>query len=130
MMPTFLAVFGPPFIRRGTYADAVVQQDIVPTLAIPQIAPAPDGHWPIAGKSLGFIGWSPARHFGGSAGRYEQDYFERHREGLPTLTRLRRDGAWFSNARVNFLPTVTALAMPPSEPVPIRACTDRGQYCL
>jgi predicted AlkP superfamily pyrophosphatase or phosphodiesterase len=28
---------------------------------------------------------------------------------LPTLNRLRRDGAWFSNARVNFLPTVTAL---------------------
>src|SRR6267154_5133373 len=38
-----------------------------------------------------------------------QDYFERHREALPTLTRLRRDGAWFSNARVNLLPTVTAL---------------------
>jgi len=34
MMPTFLCCFfGPPFIRRGTYADAVVQQDIVPTLA-------------------------------------------------------------------------------------------------
>jgi len=28
-----LLFFGPPFIRRGTYADAVVQQDIVPTLA-------------------------------------------------------------------------------------------------
>lgn len=38
-----------------------------------------------------------------------QDYFERHREVLPTLTRLRSAGAWFRNARVNFLPTVTAL---------------------
>src|SRR3954463_2367739 len=28
-----LLFFGPPFIRRGTYADAAVQQDVVPTLA-------------------------------------------------------------------------------------------------
>ena len=28
-----LLFFGPPFIRRGTYADAAAQQDIVPTLA-------------------------------------------------------------------------------------------------
>jgi predicted AlkP superfamily pyrophosphatase or phosphodiesterase len=38
-----------------------------------------------------------------------RDYFDRHASSLPTLHRLRRQGAWFANARVNFLPTVTAL---------------------
>ena len=37
------------------------------------------------------------------------DYLERHRSSLPTLDRLQREGAWFPSARVNFLPTVTAL---------------------
>lgn len=37
------------------------------------------------------------------------DYFDRHRSALPTLDRLRNEGGWFSRARVNFLPTVTAL---------------------
>ena len=38
------------------------------------------------------------------------DYFDRHRAILPTLTRLRQEGAWFSHARVNSLPTVTSIA--------------------
>jgi predicted AlkP superfamily pyrophosphatase or phosphodiesterase len=29
---------------------------------------------------------------------------------LPTLTRLRQEGAWFSNAHVNYLPTATSIA--------------------
>ena len=105
-----LLFFGPPFIRRGAYADAAVQQDIVPTLAKFLRLPLPPT---VTGRSL-------EKALDSSAGRprailvvvldgMRQDYFERHREVLPTLTRLRRDGAWFSNARVNFLPTVTAL---------------------
>jgi predicted AlkP superfamily pyrophosphatase or phosphodiesterase len=38
-----------------------------------------------------------------------RDYFDRHREILPTLTRLRRDGAWFGNAGLNFFPTKGSL---------------------
>jgi hypothetical protein len=37
------------------------------------------------------------------------DYFDRHAAVLPTLDRLRRQGAWFSNARLNSLPTITSL---------------------
>src|ERR1051326_7837531 len=105
-----LLFFGPPFIRRGTYADAAVQQDIVPTLAKLLRLPLPST---VTGRSLEKV-------LNSSAGPprailvvvldgMRQDYFDRNREVLPTLTRLRRDGAWFSNARVNFLPTVTAL---------------------
>ncbi len=102
--------FGPPFIRRGTYADIAVQQDIVPTLAKLLRLPLPPT---VAGRSLG-------KALDSSAGRpraillvvldgMRQDYFDQNREILPTLTRLRREGAWFSNARVNSLPTVTTI---------------------
>jgi len=105
-----LLFFGPPFIRKGTYTDAAVQQDIVPTLAKLLKLPLPQT---VTGRSLD-------KALDTSAGRprailvivldgMRQDYFDQHKDILPTLTRLRRDGAWFSNARVNFLPTVTSL---------------------
>jgi hypothetical protein len=95
-----LLFFGPPFIRRGIYADAAAQQDIVPTLARLLRLPLPPT---VTGQSL-------EKAVDSSAGRprailvvsldgMRRDYFERYREVLPTLTRLRRDGAWFSNAR-------------------------------
>jgi predicted AlkP superfamily pyrophosphatase or phosphodiesterase len=37
------------------------------------------------------------------------DYFDRDAARLPTLSRLRRQGAWFSHAQVNHLPTITSL---------------------
>ncbi len=105
-----LLLFGPPYIRRGTYPDAAVQQDIVPTLATLLRVPIPPT---VTGRSL-------QKALDPSAGPprvillavldgMRLDYFDRHSTILPTLTRLRREGAWFSNARVNFLPTVTAL---------------------
>jgi hypothetical protein len=105
-----LLFFGSPFIRKGTFADAAAQQNIVPTLAKLLRLPLPPT---VTSRPL-------ERVLDLSAGRpravlvivmdgMRQDYFDRYRDVLPTLTRLRRDGAWFSNARVNFLPTVTAL---------------------
>src|SRR5690242_4599278 len=44
-----LLFFGPPFIRRGNYADAAVQQDIVPTLAKLLRLPLPPT---VTGRSL------------------------------------------------------------------------------
>ena len=105
-----LLFFGPPFIRSGTYADAAAQQDIVPTLAkLLRLSVPPT----VSGRPL-------EKALDSSAGRprailvvvldgMRQDYFERYREVLPTVTRLRQNGAWFSNARVNFLPTITPL---------------------
>ena len=37
------------------------------------------------------------------------DYFDRYGAVMPTMSRLRREGAWFSNARVNYLPTLTSV---------------------
>ena len=37
------------------------------------------------------------------------DYFDRYAAVMPTLSRLRREGAWFSNTRINYLPTLTSV---------------------
>ena len=38
-----------------------------------------------------------------------RDYFDRYAASMPTLTALRRRGAWFTQAQVNVLPTNTAV---------------------
>ena len=102
--------FGPPFIRRGIYDNAAAQQDIVPTLAKLLRLPLPPT---VTGrpleKALDSSAALPRAILLVVLDGMRQDYFERYREILPTLTRLRQDGAWFSNARVNFLPTITPL---------------------
>ena len=37
------------------------------------------------------------------------DYFDKYASVMPTLTRMRREGAWFSEARSTVLPTVTGV---------------------
>ena len=37
------------------------------------------------------------------------DYFDRHASLMPTFDRLRREGAWFANTSVDYLPSVTGL---------------------
>ena len=101
---------GPPFIQKVHSAETVSQQDIAPTLGA-------------------LLGTSPAPTFTGrvlrgavtpGAGRprviavvvvdaMRADYFTRYADLMPTLTRLRGEGAWFSEARINALPTVTGV---------------------
>jgi hypothetical protein len=38
-----------------------------------------------------------------------RDYFDRYAASMPTLTAIRQHSAWFNQARVNFLPTNTAV---------------------
>jgi hypothetical protein len=38
-----------------------------------------------------------------------RDYFDRYAASMPTLTALRQQSAWFTQAQVNFLPTNTAV---------------------
>lgn len=54
-------------------------------------------------------GGPAARSAGHRARRNASRLLRSHRSALPTLDRLRNEGGWFSRARVNFLPTVTAL---------------------
>ena len=102
--------YGPRFIRQGTYAEPVVQQDMAPTLAelLGVAMPATS-----VGRSQGTILKArtdpPRLVLLAVLDGMRPDYFDRHAAVLPTLDRLRRQGAWFSNARLNSLPTITSL---------------------
>lgn len=101
---------GAPFIRQGQSASAVIQQDVAPTLAalLGMTPPAT-----VTGRPL-------RDALGTSTGRprvialfvldgMRVDYFDRYADVMPTLTRLKKEGTWFSDARINYLPTVTSV---------------------
>jgi len=106
-----LIFHGPPFIRPGAYTGAANQQDVVPTLAAMLKLPLPPT---VSGRSLkealNVSAGAPTAILLAVLDGMRLDYLDRYKDVLPTLTRLSRGGAWFRNARVNFLPTVTALA--------------------
>jgi hypothetical protein len=105
-----LLFYGAPFVRQGQSRDAVSQQDIAPTLGALIGAPATATY---TGRVLPNV-------IAADAGRprvivvmvldaMRADYFDRFGDVMPTLSRMRREGAWFSEAHVNFLPTVTGV---------------------
>jgi hypothetical protein len=102
--------YGAPFVQAGSWPEPVVQQDVAPTIAAMIGAP------PVATMT----GRVLRQALNPSAGRprvvvlmvldgMRLDYFDRYADLMPTLTAMRRGGAWFSEARVNSLPTVTSI---------------------
>lgn len=105
-----LIFHGAPFIRPGTYGEPALQQDIAPTLAALMGVAAPAT---VTGRALRQALAQP-----GTPPRViallvldamRADYFDTYASVMPTLSRLRREGAWFSETRVNYLPTVTSV---------------------
>jgi hypothetical protein len=104
-----LLLHGTPFVRPGTYDEPALQQDIAPTVGrvIGATTPAT-----MTGRVL-------SRALQGEArprvvvllvlDAMRADYFDRYASVMPSLGRLRRDGAWFSNVRINYLPTLTSV---------------------
>jgi predicted AlkP superfamily pyrophosphatase or phosphodiesterase len=101
---------GPPFIRQGQFTSPVAQQDVVPTLAA-VLGTAPPatvtGH--AQRDALGATGSRPKIIALFVFDAMRVDYFDRYADAMPTLSRLRREGAWFSQAQINYLPTVTSV---------------------
>ena len=102
--------YGPGFVTQGTFPEPVVLQDMAPTLAelLGVEMPATS-----VGRSRSTI-WKartepPRLILLAVLDGMRVDYFDRHAKALPTLDRLRRQGAWFTNARLNYLPTITSL---------------------
>jgi hypothetical protein len=94
-------------VTAGTYATPAVQQDVAVTIAsalgvaMPRTA---------TGKVLPGIRPAtprPRAVFLLVLDGMRADYFDRHARLMPMLTGLRKNGAWFSNAQVNYLPTNT-----------------------
>jgi len=105
-----LLLYGPPFIKTLASNQRVTQQDVVPTLA-ELLGTAPPAT--AVGRSLReALAPGTARPrvialFVLDATR--ADYFDTYKDMLPTLSRLRAEGAWFGNAQVTSVPTLTAV---------------------
>lgn len=105
-----LLLYGAPFIREGEWRDPVVQQDVAPTLAaLLGLPPPPTATGRVLKQALA-----------GGAGKprvlalivmdgMRADYLDTYQEVLPTITRMRRAGAWFADARINYMPTLTSM---------------------
>jgi len=102
-------MFVGPAVRTGAYSMPAVQQDVAPTLATALGVSMP----PTAtGRVLPVLRSGFARPrivFVLVLDGMRVDYFDRYADVMPTLSKLRRRAAWFSQARVNFLPTNTAV---------------------
>ena len=102
-------MFVGPAVKAAVYSAAATQQDVAPTLAA-----ALDVRMPptTTGRVL------PIFRDGFTRPRVvmllvldgmRRDYFDRYASSMPTLTALRQQSAWFTQAQVNFVPTNTAV---------------------
>lgn len=102
---------GPAFIRQGMFPDVVSHQDMAPTLASLLGVSMPGTS---TGRSLRAIlkpgAGTPRLIVLAVLDGMRLDYFDRHAAAMPTLGRLRRQGAWFTNARIDYVPTITSVA--------------------
>jgi predicted AlkP superfamily pyrophosphatase or phosphodiesterase len=102
--------YGPPFIRQGEFDSPAAQQDVAPTLASLLGTPPPST---VTGRAqlqaLATVSARPKVIALFVLDAMRADYFDRFADVMPTLSRLRREGAWFSRARINYLPTVTSV---------------------
>lgn len=105
-----ILLYGPPFIRPGVFGSPVSQQDIAPTLAKLLGTPPPaTATGRVQSEALAPVNARPKVIAVFVLDAMRADYFERYAALMPTLSRLKQDGAWFSRAQINYLPTVTSV---------------------
>jgi hypothetical protein len=101
---------GAPFVKPGDWKEAAAQQDIAPTIGALIGAPAlPTYTGRVLGNAVTTTMGRPRVVSVIVLDAMRAEYFDRYAADMPVLTRLRREGAWFSEARVNVLPTVTGV---------------------
>ena len=102
-------LFVGPMVKAGTYSDAAVQQDVAPTIAAAlgtRMLRTASGHvLPVLRSDSP----GPRAAMLVVLDGMRRDYFDRDAALIPTLTALRRSGAWFSQASVNVIPSNTAV---------------------
>ena len=102
-------MFAGPAVKTGAYSMPAVQQDVAPTLAAALGVQMPPT---VTGRVLPVLRTPFARPrvvvllvLDGM----RRDYFDRYAGSMPTLAALRQRSAWFTQARVNTLPSNTAV---------------------
>lgn len=102
-------MFAGPAVKPGVYSVAAAQQDVAPTLAASlgvQMPPTATGRLlPVFRQGFARPQVVMLLVLDGM----RRDYFDRHAASMPMLTALRQRGAWFTQARVNVLPSNTAV---------------------
>lgn len=105
-----LLLHGAPFVRTGAFDGRVQQQDVAPTVgALIDAPPAATYTGRVLGEALAPGAGRPRVVSVFVVDAMRADYFDRHADRLPTLSRLRREGAWFPGMRATALPTVTGV---------------------
>jgi hypothetical protein len=95
-----------PLLFHGTPAR---QQDVAPTLAaLMGLAPPSTMSGRVLREALSDAVERPRVVLLAVLDGLGKDTFERLEAELPTLSRLRREGAWFPETRIDYLPTVTS----------------------
>ena len=105
-----LLFYGTPFVKPGRWPDAATQQDVVPTIGALIGAPALPTYTgrPLV-NALTTTSGRPRIVTVMVLDAMRADYFDKHADVMPTLTRMRAEGAWFGETRANVLPTVTGV---------------------
>jgi hypothetical protein len=105
-----LIFHGRGYVTSGSYAELVRQQDVAPTLAR-ALGIAPPAT--VTGRALQQVRGDAATRPRIIAlfvlDGMRVDYFDRYENHMPTLSRLRQQGAWFSNAQATAMPTATSI---------------------
>ena len=102
--------YGAPFVTAGQYPVAAKQQDVAPTVGAFIGAPTlPTYTGRILNEVIASGAPRPRVVTVLVFDAMRSDYFEKHAADMPTLTRMRKEGAWFPNAHTVVLPTVTGV---------------------
>jgi Type I phosphodiesterase / nucleotide pyrophosphatase len=102
--------YGAPFVKGGSFSAAAKQQDIAPTVgAMIGAASLPTYTGRVLNEAIASGNGRPRIVTVIVLDAMRADYFDTHASVMPTLTRMRKEGAWFSNARTVVLPTVTGV---------------------
>lgn len=105
-----LLFYGAPFVRSGESREAARQQDIAPTLAaLLGVTPPSTTTGRALESAINVTAGRPRLIVLVVLDGMRVDYFDTHRELLPTLSRLRREGAWLSNTYIDYAPSVTSV---------------------
>ena len=102
--------YGAPFVKAGEYAAFAKQQDVAPTVGAFIGAPTlPTYTGRILDEVIAPGSQKPRVVTVFVFDAMRSDYFTKHAAEMPTLTRMRKEGAWFPNAHTVVLPTVTGV---------------------
>ena len=105
-----LLLYGAPFIKNGQYPAAAKQQDIAPTVgALIGAATIPTYTGRVLNEAIAGGAARPRIVSVIVLDAMRADYFDKHAAAMPTLTRMKREGAWFPNAHTTVVPTVTGV---------------------